>query len=132
MGWSCSNSHRAFPLALAAVPQEYALLYEEASFFQLAPLQAELRRWRGLRESESAAAAAAPWECVAVQVAQDPHERITLSGRRTTLGETFPEVRELVRKSGSARPEKDPAHVCRFPLDDDCTLNSVQVSETLK
>ncbi|XP_019741328.1 uncharacterized protein LOC109525330 [Hippocampus comes] len=123
------NFLRTSKLLLPDDFNEYALLYEEASFFQLAPLQAELRRWHGLRESENAAA---PWECVAVQVARDPHERITLSGRRTTLGETFPEVRELVCKSGSARPEKDPAHVCRFPLEDDCTLNSVQVLERLQ
>ncbi|XP_077440152.1 uncharacterized protein LOC144062542 isoform X2 [Vanacampus margaritifer] len=123
-GWSSSVF---FSSCLVAVPQEYALLYEEASFFQLAPLQAELLRWRRRRESNSAEAS--PWECIVVHVAQDLRERISVNGRRTTLEEVFPEVREFVCEPGSDRPENDATHICRFPLNDYCSLTSVQVLE---
>ncbi|XP_077390736.1 uncharacterized protein LOC144027233 isoform X3 [Festucalex cinctus] len=123
------NFMRTSKLLLPDDFNEYALLYEEASFFQLAPLQAELRRWRSRRESESAAPPSPPWECIVVHVAQDLRERISVSGRRTTLEDVFPEVREFVCESGNDRPENDATPVCRFPLNDYCCLTSVQVLE---
>ncbi|XP_049584860.1 uncharacterized protein [Syngnathus scovelli] len=85
----------------------------------------ELRRWRSRQEDESAL----PWECVLVHVAQDQRERIDVSGHRTTLEEVFPEVRALASESGNDRPENDDSHIRRFPLDDHCSLTSVQVLE---
>ncbi|XP_061153814.1 uncharacterized protein LOC133167208 isoform X1 [Syngnathus typhle] len=119
------NFLRTSKLLLPDDFNEYALLYEEASFFQLAPLQEELRRWRNRQDNESAL----PWECVVVHVTQDPRERIDVSGHRTTLEEVFPEVRALACESGNDRPENDDSHIRRFPLDDHCRLTSVQVLE---
>ncbi|XP_061834397.1 uncharacterized protein [Nerophis lumbriciformis] len=91
------NFLRTSKLLLPDDFKEYSLLYEEASFFQLAPLQAELRRWRAERERDKAAAAAR--ECVVVRVARDQAERIGVSGRRAAIEEVFPEVLQRLQQS---------------------------------
>ncbi|KAM6962620.1 uncharacterized protein FYW47_008297 isoform 2-T2 [Aplochiton taeniatus] len=109
--------------------KEYSLLYEEACFFQLAPLQSELERWRREREASSA------WrlcECVVVRVAPELGERITLSGDRALIEEVFPEVSDVVGNSVTAGWNHDSTHVIRFPVNGYCHLNSVQVLERLQ
>ncbi|XP_061744155.1 uncharacterized protein LOC133543550 [Nerophis ophidion] len=115
------NFLRTSKLLLPDDFQEYSLLYEEASFFQLAPLQAELRRWRAERQRDKASEAR---ECVVVRVAQ---ERIGVSGRRAAIEEVFPEVTEAL----CASPD-DSTHLTHFHLSDHCGLNSVQVLERLQ
>ncbi|XP_054644594.1 uncharacterized protein LOC129188312 [Dunckerocampus dactyliophorus] len=123
------NFLRTSKLLLPDDFKEYALLYEEASFFQLVSLQAELQRWRAEREHESASQ---PWECVMVQVAQDLAERISVSGRCSAIEEVFPEVTKARCESQNGRRESDSTHVIRFPLSDYCHINSVQVLERLQ
>ncbi|XP_028259665.1 uncharacterized protein LOC114434547 [Parambassis ranga] len=107
--------------------KEYSLLYEEAAFFQLAPLQAELDHWRTERE----------WlcrecECVVVHVAPELGERISVSSHRAVLEEVFPEVRDTMSNSLSASWNQDSTHIIRFPLNGYCHLSSVQVLERLQ
>lgn len=108
--------------------QEYSLLYEEASFFQLAPLQAELERWRTEQECRSVCREC---ECVMVHVAPELGERISLSAHRSMIEEVFPEVRDIMSNSLNSSCNQDSTHVIRFPLNGYCHLNSVQVQNTL-
>uniref|UniRef100_A0A4W5QT37 Potassium channel tetramerization domain containing 1 n=1 Tax=Hucho hucho TaxID=62062 RepID=A0A4W5QT37_9TELE len=109
--------------------KEYSLLYEEARFFQLSPLQAELEHWKSEREARRV------WrvcECVVVRVAPELGERITLSGDRALIEEVFPEVGDVMCNSLNAGWNYDSTHVIRFPLNGYCHLNSVQVLERLQ
>lgn len=108
--------------------QEYSLLYEEATFFQLAPLQAELERWRSERECGSAYSEC---ECVVIHVAPELGERISVSAHRAVIEEAFPEVRDAMSSSLNASWKQDSTYVIRFPLNGYCHLNSVQVRNTL-
>ncbi|GAA6226207.1 uncharacterized protein LOC108896984 isoform X1 [Lates japonicus] len=109
--------------------KEYSLLYEEASFFQLAPLQAELERWRTEQECRSVCREC---ECVMVHVAPELGERISLSAHRSMIEEVFPEVRDIMSNSLNSSCNQDSTHVIRFPLNGYCHLNSVQVLERLQ
>lgn len=108
--------------------QEYSLLYEEASFFQLAPLQAELERWRSERECGSVFSEC---ECVVIHVAPELGERISVSAHRTVIDEVFPEVRDIMSSSLNTTWNHDSTHIIRFPLNGYCHLNSVQVKNIL-
>uniref|UniRef100_A0A8P4KEV8 Potassium channel tetramerization domain containing 1 n=1 Tax=Dicentrarchus labrax TaxID=13489 RepID=A0A8P4KEV8_DICLA len=109
--------------------KEYSLLYEEASFFQLVPLQAELERWRTERECRGVCLEC---ECVVVHVAPDLGERISVSACRAVIEEVFPEVREVMSSSLNASWNQDSTHIIRFPLNGYCHLNSIQVLERLQ
>uniref|UniRef100_A0A668A3D4 Potassium channel tetramerization domain containing 1 n=1 Tax=Myripristis murdjan TaxID=586833 RepID=A0A668A3D4_9TELE len=109
--------------------KEYSLLYEEARFFQLAPLQAELERWRTEQEAGSVCREC---ECVVVRVAPELGERIAVSADRTVIEEVFPEVADVMCNSLDASWNHDSTHVIRFPLNGYCHLNSVQVLERLQ
>uniref|UniRef100_A0A672FR86 Potassium channel tetramerization domain containing 1 n=2 Tax=Salarias fasciatus TaxID=181472 RepID=A0A672FR86_SALFA len=104
--------------------QEYSLLYEEASFFQLAPLQAELERWRTRRVPEPPVS---DCQCVLVHVVPEPGERISVSTQQAVMEEVFPEVR--VRDAMLDSQNQDSAYAVRFPLSAYCQLSSVQVLE---
>lgn len=108
--------------------QEYSLLYEEASFFQLAPLQAELERWRTEREFRGVCLEC---ECVVIHVAPELGERISVSAHRAVIEEVFPEVRDVMSNSLNTSWNQDSAHIIRFPVNGYCHLNSVQVQNTL-
>ncbi|XP_055779145.1 uncharacterized protein LOC129855467 isoform X1 [Salvelinus fontinalis] len=123
------NFLRTAKLLLPDDFKEYSLLCEEARFFQLSPLQAELERWRSEREARSV------WrvcECVVVRVAPELGERITLSGDRALIEDVFPEVGDVMCNSMNAGWNHDSTHVIRFPLNGYCHLNSVQVLERLQ
>uniref|UniRef100_A0A8D3B995 BTB domain-containing protein n=1 Tax=Scophthalmus maximus TaxID=52904 RepID=A0A8D3B995_SCOMX len=105
--------------------KEYSLLYEEAFFFQLAPLQAELECWRMDQEARSVCQEC---ECVVVRVDPELGDRISLSGHWAIIEEVFPQVRDV--KSLNTGCNHDSTHITRFPLDDYCHLNSVQVQNT--
>lgn len=104
--------------------QEYSLLYEEATFFQLAPLQVELERWRSRHECRSVFPEC---ECVMVHVAPELGERISVSAHQDVIEEIFPEVKEVMSSSLNATWNQDSTHILRFPLNGYCHLNSVQV-----
>ncbi len=108
--------------------QEYSLLYEEASFFQLAPLQAELERWKTERECRGVCL---DCECVVVHVAPELGESISVSAQRDVIKEVFPEVKDVMSDSLNASWNQDSTHLIRFPLDGYSHLNSVQVQNTL-
>ncbi|XP_064189873.1 uncharacterized protein kctd1 isoform X2 [Anguilla rostrata] len=109
--------------------KDYSLLYEEARYFQLQPMQAELERWRQERE---AGRASRPCECLVVRVAPDLGERITLSGDKALIEDVFPEIGDVMCNSVNAGWNHDSTHVIRFPLNGYCHLNSVQVLERLQ
>ncbi|XP_030626588.1 uncharacterized protein kctd1 [Chanos chanos] len=108
--------------------KDYSLLYEEARYFQLVPLQAELERWRSERESGCVSRLC---ECVVVRVAPELGERITLSGEKALIEDVFPEIGDVMCNSINAGWNHDSTHVIRFPLNGYCHLNSVQVLERL-
>uniref|UniRef100_A0A3Q3KM56 BTB domain-containing protein n=1 Tax=Monopterus albus TaxID=43700 RepID=A0A3Q3KM56_MONAL len=109
--------------------KEYSLLYEEASFFQLAPLQAELERWRIQREC---GIVCQECECVVVHVAPELGERISVSAHWAVIEGIFPEVKDVMSKSLNTSWNQDSTHIMRFPLNGYCHLNSVQVLERLQ
>ncbi|XP_058494586.1 uncharacterized protein LOC131465735 [Solea solea] len=109
--------------------KEYSLLYEEATFFQLAPLQAELERWRAEWDCERACREC---QCVVVRVVPELGERISVSAHRSVIEEVFPEVRDVMAKSLSGSCNHESTHIICFPLNGYCHLNSVQVLERLQ
>ncbi|KAL7888161.1 hypothetical protein AOLI_G00031350 [Acnodon oligacanthus] len=109
--------------------KDYSLLYEEARYFQLQPLQTELERWRSERDSGSVSRLC---ECVVVRVAPELGERITLSGDKALIEDIFPEIGDVMCNSVNAGWNHDSTHVIRFPLNGYCHLNSVQVLERLQ
>lgn len=96
--------------------QEFSLLYEEARFFQLTPLQSQLEHWRTERECGQSCP-----ECVVVHVAPELGERVSVSAHHAVIEEVFPEVRGVLSASLNS------THISRFPLSGCCLLNSVQV-----
>lgn len=104
--------------------QDYSLLYEEARYFQLQPLQTELERWRSEQDSKYTSRMC---ECVVVRVAPELGERITLSGDKALIEDIFPEIGDVMCNSVNAGWNHDSTHVIRFPLNGYCHLNSVQV-----
>lgn len=104
--------------------QEYSLLYEEATFFQLAPLKTELERWRAEQERRDVSR---DCECVVVHVTPELGERISVSASRALMEEIFPEVNDIVYSSMNASWNQDATHLLRFPLNGYCHLTSVQV-----
>ncbi|XP_026800152.3 uncharacterized protein kctd1 [Pangasianodon hypophthalmus] len=109
--------------------KDYCLLYEEAQYFQLQPLQAELERWRSERDSGRVSR---PCECVVVRVAPELGERITLSGDKALIEDIFPEIGDVMCSSVNAGWNHDSTHIIRFPLNGYCHLSSVQVLERLQ
>ncbi|KAM6948981.1 BTB/POZ domain-containing protein KCTD1 isoform 2-T2 [Aplochiton taeniatus] len=109
--------------------KDFSLLYEEARYFQLQPMQAELERWRQDRELSRVSR---PCECLVVRVAPDLGERITLSGDKALIEDVFPEIGDVMCNSVNAGWNHDSTHVIRFPLNGYCHLNSVQVLERLQ
>eukprot|EP00062_Callorhinchus_milii_P010326 gi/632955064/ref/XP_007893285.1/ PREDICTED: BTB/POZ domain-containing protein KCTD1 isoform X2 [Callorhinchus milii] len=109
--------------------KDYSLLYEEAKYFQLQPMLAELERWKQERELSRFSR---PCECLVVRVAPDLGERITLSGDKSLIEEVFPEIGDVMCNSINAGWNHDSTHVIRFPLNGYCHLNSVQVLERLQ
>lgn len=112
--------------ASPAALQDYSLLYEEARYFQLQPMLAELERWR---QDQELSRVLRPCECLVVRVAPDLGERITLSGDKALIEDVFPEIGDVMCNSVNAGWNHDSTHVIRFPLNGYCHLNSVQVME---
>nr|XP_004561624.2 uncharacterized protein LOC101468115 isoform X1 [Maylandia zebra] len=123
------NFLRTSKLLLPDDFKEYSLLYEEATFFQLAPLKTELERWRAEQERRDVSR---DCECVVVRVTPELGERISVSASRALMEEIFPEVTDIVYSSMNASWNQDPTHVLRFPLNGYCHLTSVQVLERLQ
>ncbi|XP_043921368.1 BTB/POZ domain-containing protein KCTD1 isoform X1 [Protopterus annectens] len=114
------------------IPDDFkdcSLLYEEAKYFQLQPMLAELERWKQERELKRFSR---PCECLVVRVAPELGERITLSGDKSLIEEVFPEIGDVMCNSVNAGWNHDSTHVIRFPLNGYCHLNSVQVLERLQ
>lgn len=110
---------------LSSDHQDFPQLYEEARFYQLAPMVRDLERWHAEREAQRASV---PCECLVVRVTPDLGERIALSGEKVLIEEVFPETGDVMCNSVNAGWNQDPTHVIRFPLNGYCRLNSVQVS----
>ncbi|XP_029002240.1 uncharacterized protein LOC114853252 isoform X2 [Betta splendens] len=83
--------------------KEYSLLYEEASFFQLTPLQVELERWRTERDCGR------EWDSVVVHVTRELGERIT---HEAMVEELFPEVRDIMSNSLTNSWNQDTHTLC--------------------
>ncbi|XP_078025189.1 BTB/POZ domain-containing protein KCTD1-like isoform X5 [Epinephelus lanceolatus] len=123
------NFLRTSKLLIPADFKEFSLLYEEASFFQLAPLQAELERWRTEQECGGVCLEC---ECVMIHVAPELGERISVSAQQAVIEEVFPEVRDIMSSSLNTSWSEDSTHIIRFPLNSYCHLNSIQVLERLQ
>ena len=104
--------------------QEYSLLYEEATFYQLAPLQAELEYWRTEQECKERCREC---ECVVVHVSPEIGERINVNTHQAVIEEIFPEVRDIMSSSLCTSWNQDSTHIIRFPLNGYCYLSSAQV-----
>uniref|UniRef100_A0A8C7Y964 BTB domain-containing protein n=1 Tax=Oryzias sinensis TaxID=183150 RepID=A0A8C7Y964_9TELE len=102
--------------------REYCLLYEEAVFFQLAPLLKELERWKAEQESLSGCRQC---DCALVHVAPGLGEKVGVSACCSVIDEVIPEV--TVPLSAGWTP--DCTHLSRFPLGSRCGLSSVQAIE---
>ncbi|KAK0133262.1 BTB/POZ domain-containing protein KCTD1 [Merluccius polli] len=107
---------------------EYWALYEEAQFFQLELLQAELRQWRSEQQSQLLQGHLCS-QCVMVRVTPEPGDRVSLSADESIIHEVFPEVGKGPHDSGREHPS---THAVRFPLHTYDRLNSVQVLERLQ
>uniref|UniRef100_A0A3Q3A6M6 Potassium channel tetramerization domain containing 1 n=1 Tax=Kryptolebias marmoratus TaxID=37003 RepID=A0A3Q3A6M6_KRYMA len=101
---------------------EYSLLYEEALFFQLAPLQAELQHWKAEQEQRGTCRRC---ECVLLHVASELGEKISVSSQKAVIQEVFPEVQ-------SSWDQDSSSYVTLFPLSGSCHVSSVQVLERLQ
>ncbi|MGH0128384.1 UNVERIFIED_CONTAM: hypothetical protein FKN15_070330, partial [Acipenser sinensis] len=108
--------------------KDFSLLYEEARYYQLAPMIKELERWKQEKEQRKYSQ---PCDCLVVRVSPDLGERIALSGEKVLIEEIFPETGDVMCNSVNAGWNQDPTHVIRFPLNGYCRLNSVQVLERL-
>ncbi|TSK58106.1 BTB/POZ domain-containing protein KCTD1 [Bagarius yarrelli] len=104
--------------------EDYCLLYEEAQYFQLQPLQAELERWHSERDPGCMSRLC---ECVVVHVAPELGESITLSGDKALTEDIFPEIKDAMSNSVNAGWNHESTYLIRFPLNGYCHLNSVQV-----
>ncbi|CAN9500870.1 unnamed protein product [Ophioblennius macclurei] len=109
--------------------KEYSLLYEEASFFQLAPLQAELDRWRVERDLEILYPEC---QCVVVHVAPELGERISVSTHQVVMEEVFPEMSDVWSESLNSSHNQDSMYIICFPINSYCHLSSIQVLERLQ
>ncbi|KAG9338021.1 hypothetical protein JZ751_027184, partial [Albula glossodonta] len=105
--------------------KDFHLLYEEARYYQLAPMIKELERWKQEKEQRKLAQ---PCDCLVVRVTPDLGERIALSGEKVLIEEIFPETGDVMCNSVNAGWNQDPTHVIRFPLNGYCRLNSVQLN----
>ncbi|MBN3279525.1 KCD15 protein, partial [Polyodon spathula] len=103
--------------------RDFSLLYEEARYYQLAPMIKELERWKQEKEQRKYSQ---PCDCLVVRVSPDLGERIALSGEKVLIEEIFPETGDVMCNSVNAGWNQDPTHVIRFPLNGYCRLNSVQ------
>lgn len=121
------NFLRTSKLLLPDAFKEFSLLYEEACFFQLAPLQTELELWK----TESQASTLC-WDCVLVHVSPELGEKISMSAQRTVIDEVFPELQEAMRNSGNTTWSNSSTYTVQFPLSGYCKLTSVQVLERLQ
>lgn len=123
---SAGAGERGWPTLTCTRPlcclQEFSLLYEEACFFQLAPLQSQLQRWRRQRGCRSS------WpECLLVHAAPELGEEVSVSAQRAVIQEVFPEVGDLLRPALNSCRNPESTHVSRFPLSSCCGLSWVQV-----
>uniref|UniRef100_A0A8C6S869 BTB domain-containing protein n=1 Tax=Neogobius melanostomus TaxID=47308 RepID=A0A8C6S869_9GOBI len=119
------NFLRTSRLLLPEDFKEFSLLYEEARFFELAPLQAELDQWKAQRQDAPRCV-----DCALVQVCPGLGERVSVSAQRAVMEEAFPELQDALRSAPNAPTWKhSPTHAVRFPLSAYCQLTSVQVLE---
>ncbi|XP_072295383.1 uncharacterized protein [Eucyclogobius newberryi] len=118
------NFLRTSKLLLPEDFKEFSVLYEEACFFELVPLQEELDLWRAQRQNTPV------WvDCALVHVNPGLGERVSVSAERNVLQEVFPEVQDVLRRAPNDTWSHSVTHVVRFPLSAYSHLTSVQVLE---
>uniref|UniRef100_A0AAV2KYQ4 BTB domain-containing protein n=1 Tax=Knipowitschia caucasica TaxID=637954 RepID=A0AAV2KYQ4_KNICA len=121
------NFLRTSKLLLPDDFKEFSVLYEEARFFELSPLLAELDVWRAQRQK------AQLWvDCALVHVSPGVEERVSLTVQREVLQEVFPELLDVLRGSPHDTWNHSATHVVRFPLSTYSQLTSVQVLESFQ
>ena len=106
--------------------QEFSVLYEEASFFELTPLQAALDQWKSQREDVQLYL-----DCVLVQVCPGLGEKVSVSAQRAVMEEVFPELQDILKSAPNATWKHSATHAVRFPISAYCQLTSVQVQQRL-
>lgn len=116
------NFLRTSKLLLPEDFKEFSMLYEEACYFELVPLQSELEQWRTQRQRCPGSV-----DCVLVHVCPEEGEKVCVSAHRGVLQEVFTELQEVLKNWNQTS-----AYAVRFPLSGYCQLTSVQVLERLQ
>ncbi len=118
-------SFRAYIHFHVLFPQEFQLLFEEARFYQLAPMVKELERWKQDREQRRTSQ---PCECLVVRVDPWPGREDCHQWGQGPHREIFPETGTSWQSVNAGWNTQDPTHVFRFPLNDGyCRAQLVQV-----
>ena len=108
------------------LPDNYAemnILLEEAKYYEIDELVESLLILRQKKNSEPEK------ECLTISMCPDLGERISLSGRKTTIEELFPELSSALDDKRNSGWAIDSDYVIRFPINGFCKLNSIQVLE---
>ncbi|XP_067928292.1 BTB/POZ domain-containing protein kctd15-like [Watersipora subatra] len=101
---------------------EIDILLQESKYYELHELTAAIEEHQqNTRKSKQ--------ECLAISICPELGERIYLSGRKLTIEESFPELRNAVGDSRNSGWALDNDYVIRFPINGFCKLNSIQVLE---
>lgn len=101
---------------------EIDILLQESKYYELDELTAAIEEHQqNTRKSKQ--------ECLAISICPELGERIYLSGRKLTIEESFPELRNAVGDSRNSGWALDNDYVIRFPINGFCKLNSIQVLE---
>ncbi|KAK7880454.1 hypothetical protein WMY93_032911 [Mugilogobius chulae] len=95
------NFLRTSKLLLPEDFKEFSVLYEEARYFELVPLQAELDLWRTQRQDVPL------WvSCALVHVNPGQGEKVTVSAVLEVLEEVFPELQDALKNHSEKQQEE--------------------------
>lgn len=99
------------------------ILLEEAKYYEIDELVESLLEHKQRNDSEPEK------ECLTISMCPDMGERISLSARKTTIEELFPELSSALVDKRNSGWAIDSDYVIRFPINGFCKLNSIQVLE---
>lgn len=99
------------------------ILLEEAKYYEIDELVESLLKHKQRNDSEPEK------ECLTISMCPDMGERISLSARKATIEELFPELSSALVDKRNSGWAIDSDYVIRFPINGFCKLNSIQVLE---
>lgn len=116
---------RTGKLTLPEDYKELEILLEEAKFYELDALVESIEDYKKVKQQP------VETECLAVNLCPELGERISLSGRKRTIEQCFPELGTALSDMRNAGWSRDSGYIIRFPVNGFCKLNSVQVLESI-